>query len=302
MNLEGPAGSDVGGAKLRALAIAVGLNAAFSVGELAVGFVSGSLALVSDAAHNSSDVVSLGIALFAYILAGRPPTKRLTYGFQRAEVLAAQINSLLLVAAAVLVATAALRRILEPPEIPGGLVAATAAIGVAVNTVSALVIARGQWSDLSLRAAALSLLADVALSVATVISGVAIAIWGVYRLDAALAIVIAAVMCVAAGRILWEVSHVLLEGAPRHIDVAEVEDFIRRQPGVEAVHHIHVWNLSTENPALSGHVVLTDEMSLHEAQNERDRLSGLLEKHFGIRHSTLELECHPCEEEPLLTT
>lgn len=291
-------GGEAAGARVRALGFVVALNAAFALGELSVGFVTGSLALISDAAHNASDVVALGIALLAALLASRPPTRRLTYGFQRAEVLAAQINSLLLVAAAVLIATAALRRILEPPEIPGGIVAITAAIGIVVNTVSAVVIARGRWADLNSRAVTLSLAADVALSVATMLSGVAIAVWRLYALDPVLSILIAVVMCLAAGRILWEVSHVLLEAAPRHIDVGEVEEFIRSQPGVEAVHHIHVWNLSSESPALSGHVVLRDEMSLHGAQSERDKLSELLEERFGIRHSTLELECHPCEEVP----
>jgi cobalt-zinc-cadmium efflux system protein len=299
MNLFELRGEKANGAKLRALAVAVGLNAAFALGELTAGFFSRSLALISDAAHNASDVVALGVALLAHLLTSRPPTKRLTYGFERAEVLAAQLNSLMLVAAAVLITTTALRRLFEPRQIPGVVVATTAGIGVAINTVSALVVARGRWSDLNIRAATLSLMADVALSVATMLSGFAIAVWRLYWLDPALSIVISAVMCLAAGKILWEVSHVLLEAAPRNIDVGQVEEFIRNQPGVDAVHHIHIWNLSTQNPALSGHVVLSHEMTLHQAQNERDRLSRLLEEEFGIGHATLELECHPCEDEPV---
>ncbi len=301
MNIAVVHGGEIDSSKLRSLGLAVVLNVSFALAELAIGFFSASLALVSDAAHNLSDVMALAIALLGYALASRPPTSRLTYGFQRAEVLAAQINSLLLLAAAVLVGTSAFKRLFQPPEIPGVVVAVTAGVGVAINASSAVVIARGRWADLNIRAVTLSLFADVALSVATMVSGLIMAASRIYWLDPALSILIASVMCIAAGRILWEVSHVFLEGAPKHIDVDEVREFIRKQPGVEAVHHIHIWNLSSENPALSGHVVLSDEMSLHDAQNKRDRLSELLEERFGIRHSTLELECHPCEEEPLVT-
>ncbi len=285
---------------MRALGLALALNVTFVAVEITAGFLAGSLALVSDAAHNASDVLALGVGLAAYLLASSPPTHRLTYGFQRAEVLAAQFNALLLMGAAVLVARAAVVRLAEIPSVPGGLVAATAAAGVAVNSVSVLVVAWERISDLNSRAVLLSLGADVSLSAATMLSGLAMEAWGTYWLDPALSLVIAGVMCVASVRILWEVSHVLLEGAPRHIDVREVRDFLCSQPGVRAVHHLHVWNLSSENLALSGHVVLEKEMSLHDAQEERDRLSAQLEERFGIGHSTLELECHPCEEESVV--
>ena len=290
--------SELDHAKLRALVLALAINAAFAAAEATVGFASRSLALVSDAAHNTSDVIALGIALLAVKFSAKPPTRKLTYGFQRTEVLGAQVNSLLLVGAAALIGAEAIRRLLEPPPVPGLVVAVTAAIGVVVNASSAVVVVSGRRIDLNMKAAALNLLADVAFSTVTVISGVAISLWRIYRLDAALALLIALVMCLAAGRILWEVTHVLLEGAPRHIDVTEVEDFIRSQPAVTSVHHVHIWNLSSDNPALSGHVVLSGDVSLHEAQNERNRLSSLLAERFGIRHSTLEVECHPCEEQP----
>ncbi len=286
--------------KARALGIAVALNVAFVVAELAAGLLAGSLALVSDAAHNASDVLALSVGLAAYLLSASPPTRRLTYGFQRAEVLAAQFNALLLIGAAALVARTALSRLAEPPSLSGGVVAATAAVGVLVNGVSVLVVAKGRASDLNSRAVLLSLGADVSLSAATALSGLAMVGWGAYWLDPALSLLIAGVMCIGSARILWEVSHVLLEGAPRHIDVQEVRAFLCSQPGVEAVHHLHVWNLSSENLALSGHVVLRKEMSLHDAQEERERLSAKLQERFGIGHSTLELECHPCEDDSVV--
>ena len=245
-------------------------------------------------------MVTLGVAFFAQSLLSKPPGPRLTYGFQRAEVLAAQVNSLMLGAIAIIVGIAAIRRLSSPPEVSGALVAATAAVGVAINAGSSLVLWRSGSLNLNLRAALLNMGADALLSLITLIAGIAIQIANAYWIDPAASLAIAALMMVAAAQILWEVSHVLLEGAPRHLKVEEVAGFLARQPGVEAVHHLHIWNLSSENTALSGHVVFDRDMTLHEAQLVGAKLRQLLEQEFGISHTTLELECHPCDQDEVL--
>lgn len=284
----------------RALGFAFLLNTAFVIFELTTGLVSGSLALISDAAHNFSDLVALAIAWAAQVLSRRPPSARLTYGLQRLEVLGAQANALLLGAAGVGVAISAIRRIADPLDVPGYLVALVAGAGVVVNAIAAWVVWRSSTTNLNLKAAAMNLAADVALSALALGAGVAIALTGASWLDPAASLAIAVFMAVAAVQMLRAVSHILLEGVPPHIDLRAVLEFLERQPGVRAVHHVHVWNLSSENAALSGHLVLEDEMSLHQAQIRGEKLREALRDRFGIEHATLELECHPCQDDSVV--
>lgn len=302
-----PGGDELGGTarvgsndSARALGFAFALNTAFVIFELTSGLASGSLALISDAVHNLSDVVALAMAWVAQALSRRPPSARLTYGLQRLEVLGAQANALLLGAAAVGVAISAIRRMANPPEVPGSLVAVVAGAGVVVNAVSAWTVWRSGTRNLNSKAAALNLAADVALSAIALGAGVAIALTGASWLDPAASLAIAALMAVAAVQMLRAVSHILLEGVPPHIDLDAVLEFLERQPGVRAVHHVHVWNLSSENAALSGHLVFEGEMSLHEAQIRGEQLREALRERFGIEHATLELECHPCKDDSVI--
>jgi cobalt-zinc-cadmium efflux system protein len=245
----------------------------------------------------ASDVAALTVALVAQVLVGRPATTRHSYGLQRAEVLGAQANGLLLVAAAGWIVYAAIGRIGDPPDIPGGGLLAIAVVGLAVNIVSAVWLARARGGSLNMHGAFLHMALDAVGSVAVVVTAVAIIVWDATWMDPVASLAIAALILWSAFGLLRDAAHVLLEGTPRGMWPAEVEASLLDDPEVEAVHHLHLWNLASDVPALSAHVVLRGEVSLHEAQASSDRLKTLLEARHGITHATLELECHPCDPE-----
>lgn len=275
--------------------MALGANAAFMVVEVAAGLVFGSLALLADAAHMASDVFGLAVALGAQHLAGRPASARHTYGFQRAEVLGALVNGAAVLAVAVWIVFEAFRRLDSPLQITGPGLLAVAAAGLLVNLASALLLKRVQGRNLNMQAAFLHMAADAAGSVGAIAAGLAITVWDAEWVDPAVSIAIAALLLWSTWGLLRATLQVLLEGAPRGIDPLAVERALASEQGVEGVHHLHLWSLASDTPALSAHVVLAGEVSLHEAQRSGDRLKGMLAARFGIEHATLELECHACE-------
>jgi cobalt-zinc-cadmium efflux system protein len=285
-------------AQRRALLIALAANGIFLLVEVASGIAFHSLALLADAAHMLSDVAALAIALGAQRLLYRPATAQHTYGLQRAEVLGAQANALLLLAASGWIVYEAVQRLGRPPAIVGGGVLLVAALGFVVNAASAVVLDRAAGRSLNMRGAYLHMVLDAAGSVAAIIAGVAIVVWGARWADAAASLAIVLLVIGGAWRLLREATHVLMEGTPRGLDSREIERYIASDEAVEGVHHLHVWNLASDVPALSAHVVIAGERTLHEAQLEGDRLrAGVLER-FGIAHTTFELECHSCDESP----
>jgi cobalt-zinc-cadmium efflux system protein len=282
--------------RTNALLLALAANVLFLVVELVGGLVFGSLALLADAAHLVSDVVALGIALFAQVVAARPPTERHTYGFVRAEVLAAQANGVLLFAGAIVVVVEAVRRFGTTPDIHAGPVLVIGVIGLFVNAGSAVVLGRRAGRDLNLRAAMLHMAFDAAGSVAVIISAIGVLLWDATWLDSVASLAIASLVVISAWQLLRGTTRVLLEAAPAGTDVATVRDALAREPDVDAVHHVHVWSLASETPALSAHVVLSGEnWTLHDAQERMEELKTMLADQFGITHATLEVECHACE-------
>ena len=276
-------------------------NATFLVVELVGGFVFGSLALLADAAHLTSDVLALGLALGALALAQRPPTERHTYGFDRAEVLAAQANGVLLLVGAIAVAFEAVRRLGTPHHVNAVGVLVVGGLGLVVNVGSAAVLARTAHGNLNLRAAFMHLAFDALGSLAVIVAGVGALVFGADRLDPIASMAIAVLVVVGAWRLLRDSTRVLLEAVPSDIDVAAVLAALGEQPGVEAVHHLHVWALGAEDPALSAHVVLSGPLSLHDAQERATELKGVLAERFGIEHATLEVECHACIDDHVHT-
>ena len=271
------------------------LNAAFLVIEAVAGAAFDSLALLADAAHLLSDVAALGVALVANALVSRPASSRHSFGLQRAEVLGAQVNGVILVAAAGWVVVEALDRLGDEPDVDGGGLLVVALLGLVANLVGAVALHRVSAGDLNIRGAALHLAADAIASVGAVVAGVAVVVADATWVDPAVSIGIAALVLVSAGALLREATHVLLEGTPRGIDPTMVATTIEAVPGVTGVHHLHLWSLGSDAPALSAHVVLDGEPSLHDAQARGDEVRDLLGARFGIAHATLELECHPCE-------
>ncbi len=292
------AGDDVAVTRRRVLRWALAANALFMVAEFVGGVVFGSLALLADAVHMLSDVAGLGIALLAQHLIERPASVRHTFGLQRAEVLGAQANGVLLLASAGWILFEAVQRIGDPPDVvgPGLLIVAT--LGLLVNVVSAVMLARASGRSLNMRGAYTHMLADAAGSGGAVVAGLAVTFLGADWVDAAASIGIGLLVISTAWGLLRDTTHVLLEGAPDDLDPADVEGWLQAEPGVASVHHLHLWHLTSESTALSAHVVLEDQPTLHQAQARGDRLKEALAERFSILHATLELECHECEHEP----
>ena len=265
--------------------------------ELVGGFLFGSLALVADAIHLTSDVLALGLALGALALAQRPPTERHTFGFERAEVLAAQANGLLLLVGAVAVVIEAFRRFGSPQDLDAGAVLVVGVLGLFVNVGSAFVLARAAHGNLNLRAAFWHLALDALGSLAIILSALGALLFDAKSLDSIASLFIAALIVSAAWRLLRDTTQVLLDAAPSDIDVSIVSAALSSSEGVEAVHHLHVWTLGSERPALSAHVVLTGPLSLHDAQEKAGELKAMLAEQFGIQHATLEVECHACVDD-----
>jgi cobalt-zinc-cadmium efflux system protein len=332
-HLPGPSYPDLPGTgtpvQRRALRIALVLNAVFLVAEVAGGIVFSSLALLADAAHMLTDVGALSLALVAFRLAERPASARHSYGLQRAELLAALANGLALLAISAWVTVEAIRRLADPPPVAGGGLLVVAAGGLAVNAVSAWLVARSQapggrrgvqtprssggrrgvqtphssrdHANLNVHGAFLHLATDAAGSVAAMVAGAAMLLAGAAWVDPVASLVIVALVAASGWRLLRDVTHILLEGTPRHLDPGDVAAALHAEPAVERVHHLHVWRLSSGSVALSAHVVTPSVATLHEAQLVGDRLKTLLAERFGIDHATIELECHDCRGQRFVT-
>lgn len=282
----------------RVLALVLVVNAVFLMVEVAGGVVFGSLALLADAAHMLSDVAGLAIALLAHHLLTRPASERHSFGLQRAEVLAAQANGVILVASAGWIVFEAVHRLANSGsyEVDGGGLLVVALLGLVVNVAGALLLARVEHGNLNIRGAVLHMAVDALGSVGAVVAGVAILVADATWVDPVASIAIAALVVVAAWSLLRDATRILLEATPKGLDPAVVTAALARADGVVDVHHLHVWSLASDTPALSAHVVLEGEPSLHDAQETGGELRTLLADRFGITHATLELECHGCDE------
>jgi cobalt-zinc-cadmium efflux system protein len=282
----------------RAIAVALAVNGALLVAEVVAGLAFRSLALLADAAHLVTDVAGLGVALLALALVERPATLRHSFGLQRAEVLGAQANGLLLLVGSGWILAEAAHRLGHPQPVAGAGLLTVALVGLVVNLGSAAVLRRQVGGSLNLRGALLHLWADAAGSLGAAGAGVAVLAWGADRADPIISIGIAGLVLWAAWRLLRDATHVLLEGTPREMDPREVEEALAREQGVAGVHHVHLWNLASDVPALSAHIVLAEEASMHEAEVRREGLKAMLADRFGIGHATLEMECHRCRPAP----
>lgn len=269
------------------LVLTLGVVAVQAVG----GAVSGSLALLADAGHMLTDAAGVGIALLATRLATRPATNARTFGLQRAEVLAALANALLLGGLGIWVVVEAVRRWGDPPEVATGLMLAVALVGAAANVVSLLLLREGQKESLNLRGAYLEVLGDLLGSVAVVVAAVVILVTGYRRADVIASVAIGLLILPRAWALLREVVDVLLEATPRGVDLDQVRAHIRRVPGVVDVHDLHAWTITSGVPALSAHVVV-DDVCLTTGLSGRvlGDLATCLGSHFDVAHCTFQLE------------
>ncbi len=271
----------------RAFAIATLINLAYTALEAGYGFYTDSLALLSDALHNFGDVLGLSLAWGAAVMAKRPPTGRHTYGWRRATLLSPLGNALLLVGFSGALGWEALRRFADPPQIPALPVIIVAAIGIAVNLGAAWFVRHGHAQDLNRRGAFLHLVADAAVSLAAVLAGFGM-LWLDWRwLDPATAVLVAVVVALGAFRLLRDAFEAAMDAVPRGIDQGEVQALLAGQPGVQAVHHLHIWSLGAGEIALTAHLVRPGHED-HDAF--LDAVVHTLNERFGINHPTLQIE------------
>jgi len=256
--------------------------------EVIGGLIAGSLALLADAAHMLTDTVSLGLAWLAFRVTDRPADDRRTYGYHRFPVLAAFVNGVALLVVVGWIAFEAVERLFEPTPVLGGTMATVAALGLLVNVVAFAILHGGSRENLNVRGASLHVLGDLLGSVAALVAAAVILLTGWTPIDPLLSLLVGAIVLHGAWSLIRQSTHVLVEGAPEHIDPARVARVIPAEvAGVEDVHHIHAWSLAPERPMMSMHVRATGEV-------DHDRVVAdvkeVLREHFGVSHATLQVE------------
>jgi cobalt-zinc-cadmium efflux system protein len=271
----------------RLLAVALVVLLAFMAAEVVLGIVAQSLALLADAGHMLTDAAALGLALFAAWAASLPARGRWTFGFARAEILAAQANGVTLLVIAVLILYSAVRRLVDPPDVEGGIVTIVALAGIGVNVGVLAILTRARRESLNMRGAYLHVATDLVAFVGTAIAGLLIVLTGWDRFDPLASILVAALMLGAALTLLRESGRIFLEGAPASALPADVGKAIAAHDGVVETHDLHVWTVTSGFPALSAHVLVRRDADCHQIRLE---LETMLRERFGVEHSTLQVE------------
>jgi len=274
----------------RRLGIALGLTASFMVVEVVAGIMTGSLALLSDAGHMLTDAGALGLALWAQALGRRPRSERKTFGYRRAEILAAAANGIVLGITAIAVIVEAIRRLGAPPPVAGFPMLVVASAGLLLNLASAWVLSRGKGDDLNLRAAAAHVAADAAGSVAAIVAAALILLFGWRLADPITSVAISVLILFGTWRLLRDSTNVLMESVPAGIDIAVLESLARQTPGVRDVHDLHVWSIVGDAPVITAHVVI--EAGAHGVEVARD-VGRRIEERVGRCHVTVQPETPP---------
>lgn len=274
-------------ANRKALRTALALTLGFTVVEIVGGILTGSLALLADAVHMISDNLSLGLALVAIRLAERPPTPQRSYGYQRAEILAALVNGLALLAVSAWILWEAYHRLEQPDEVLGAGMLAVATAGLIVNVIAFRILSPGAGESLNVAGALRHVLADMAGSIGAIAAAVVILTTGFDEADPIIGALIAVLIAISAIPIVRDSVRILLEQAPPGIDVEEIGRTLAAHPGVNEVHDLHVWTITSGFPALSAHVVVGAEEDCHARRHE---LEALLADRFEIEHTTLQMD------------
>jgi len=277
----------------RRFLLSLALTGLILVAEVVGGLWTGSLALLSDAAHVFLDLFALGMSYVALRLAARPPNDRHTYGYHRMQVLAALANGATLFLVAFGIFREAWERFRDPAPVLAGPMLIVAVIGLVVNLAVALVLREHDHHDLNVRSAFLHVLGDALASVGVIVAGVVILLTGWHWVDPLVSVLIGVIIVIGSGRVLRESVHILAEGVPLHLTSSQVAAAMGQVPGVVEVHDLHVWTVSPGYVALSAHVVLTDQ-SLSRTQEVMAGLKQTLTGTFGIEHTTIQFECESC--------
>ncbi len=271
----------------RALGIALALTAAYTVVEVVGGLLTGSLALLADAVHMLSDNVALALALVALWLASRPSSPERTYGYKRAEVLAALANGVLLVALAIWIFVESVLRLHDPGDVLGGWMLVIAIVGIAVNLGAGIALARSRHDSINVEAAFRHVFADLLGSVGVAVAAIVILATGWVQADALVSILIGVLVLASAWGIVRDSTSILLEAAPRALDAEALGRRLAGAPGVVEVHDLHVWTITSGFPALSAHVLVRPGEDCHARRRELERV---LRDEFAIEHTTLQVD------------
>ncbi|HEX5836934.1 MAG TPA: cation diffusion facilitator family transporter [Anaerolineales bacterium] len=274
------------------------LTLAFVVVEAAAGVFSNSLALLTDAAHNLTDVIALGLSWFAIRITAQPANARKTYGYHRAGILVALINSTTLVLISLGIFYEAYKRFLSPPDVQSGILIGVGLVAVVVNLVTAMLVHRGSESDLNLRSAFVHLMGDVISTVGAVIAGILIFFTGANWLDPLVSVLIGILILYNAWGILQETLEILLESTPRDVDIKKMVSDITEVDGVLGVHDLHVWSLTRSLRTMSAHI-LTEDISISAGTKIQSTINELVYHRYNISHATLQLECVDCDPDSL---
>lgn len=279
----------------RRVMIALVLTGTFMLVEVVGGILSGSLALLADAGHMLTDTMALGLSAMAFHVSRRPPDGRLTYGYQRFQILAAFVNGLSLILIVGWIVFEAFSRFLNPRDILAETMLVVAAAGLVVNLISFAVLHTGDRDNLNMRGAALHVAGDLLGSIAAIVAALVIIYTGWVLIDPLLSIVVAALILRSAWSLVKRSAHVLLEGAPEWLDVAAMQQRIISQvPGIDGIHHVHIWGLTPQQLMLTMHVVVNEPIPSQSAVI-RD-VKALLQQEYGVGHSTIEIEIDGCAD------
>jgi len=278
---------DISGVKLF---IAIVLNSVITAAQVAGGIIAGSLALLSDALHNFSDVMALLISWFAHRISGKEADKTKTFGYKRAEIVAALFNASVLAGIGVYLIYASIMRLIHPEPVLSNWVVWMGLLGIVVNGGSLFLLEADARSNMNIRAAYLHLLGDVLTSVAVVLGGVAIALWQIYWIDPLISIAIALYLITASAGLIRESAGVLMQFAPASVDLHDVETAICADPAIANVHHIHLWRLSDHAIHLEAHLDFHADRPLSEVSKIVEKIEAMLHARFGITHTTFQSE------------
>ncbi len=272
------------------LTIALALILAFMAAEVVTGIIANSLALLSDAAHMLTDAAAIGFSLVAIKLAQRPAGGQMTFGLKRAEILSAQANGITLLVLAAIIAIEGVRRLVDPPGVDGVLVLVVALAGIVVNVAATATLARANRQSLNVEGSFQHLLTDLYAFIGTAIAATVILLTGFDQADAIASLLVAALMLRSAIGLLRDSGRIFLEAAPKQMDPERIGRLMAEQPGVVEVHDLHVWEVTSEFPALSAHVTVGADADCHRARLE---IAELIEREFEIHHTTLQVEHEP---------
>jgi cobalt-zinc-cadmium efflux system protein len=283
----------------RAFVVGLVLNGGFVLTEFTFGLLANSVALIADAGHNLGDVLGLLLAWIASVLVQRQPSARYTYGWRKSSVLAAFFNSVFLLVATGGIVWEAIQRLVHPGEVNGAIVIGVAAIGIVINTATALMFLSGRKGDMNIRAAFQHMAADAIVSLGVVLAGIAMLVTHWLWLDPAFSLVISALIIFSTWGLLQDSFHLAMDGVPNSIDERAVRTYLSERPGVSQVHDLHIWSMSTVEIALTAHLVIP---AGHPGDGFLAQIGHELSDHFGIQHATLQIEIgdsnYPCLLEP----